>query len=152
MSRLFVKVLYEKGILTRDKLLQMSDGELLHKLDEEFGIGLALDTCSSNLARVREFSTLEEAQAFMDTLKRSGNLFALLDDYRRSIKTGTHFLVSTPQGTQTLEEADPGSARELSEMATMLPMVHVYYLDGEPALPRAKLARFIESLRSTTAC
>ena len=151
MSRLFVKVLYEKGTLTRDELLVMTDEDLHHKLDEEFGIGLALDTCSSELARVREFSTLEEAQAFVDTLKREGNLFVLLDDYRRSIKTGTHFLVSTPQGARTLDEADPGSAQELNEMATMLPMVHVYYLDGNPTLPREKLAELVKHFRSATA-
>jgi hypothetical protein len=64
----------------------------------------------------------------------------MLDDNRRNIKPGTDFLVKGPTGPITLKSADSGSARELEEMSTVLPMVHVYWLEGDPALPRKSLA------------
>ncbi len=148
MSRLFVKVLYDKGELTRDMLLEMTDHDLLRLLDERFGSGAALETCSSSLARVKTFSTPEEGDAFIQNLKEQGNVFAMLDDNRRAIKTGSHFLVKTRDGVRPLQEAAPEIAKELEEMATLLPLVHVYYLDGEPALPRDKLAEMAEHLQT----
>jgi hypothetical protein len=150
ISRLLVKVLYEQKRLTRDQLLEMTDSDLLQALDAEFGIDAVVRTCSSDLARCATFTGLAEAKTFMEGLRQAGNVFAMLDDNRRAIKPGTHFLVSTKDGPQPLAVADPGSARELDEMARVRPMVHVYYLDGDPALPREHLARLVKHLRRKT--
>jgi hypothetical protein len=127
-------------------LFGMTDGALLTVLDKAFGSGFALDTCSSDQARVAVFATVDEGRRFMEELKRRGNTFAMMDDNRRAIKTGLDFLVYTPEGPKTLREYDPGVARELTEMATMLKLVHVYYLEGDPELPTKSLQRIKEAL------
>lgn len=141
MSRLFGKALYKRGVLTAERLTSMHDGQLLTVLNEEFGTGSVLDTCSSDLARCEIFETLEEGQAFMQRLREAGNVFAMLDDNRRAIKLATHFYVWTKAGPQTLAEAKPEVALELEQMARERPLVHVYYLDGDPKLSREVLAR-----------
>ncbi|HVU80355.1 MAG TPA: hypothetical protein VHD37_03265 [Candidatus Paceibacterota bacterium] len=143
MSRLFVKMLYDKGVLTSDMLLKMDDGQLDAFLDEYFGERRVLDQCSSEVARVKSFATPGAAEAFVHELKSQGKRFVMTDDYRRAIKTGVHFLVATPEGPKPLREADPGSARELEEMATLLPMVHVYYLEDDPDLPKERIDELV---------
>lgn len=146
MSRLFVKALYQKGTLTRGMLLTMSDYDLVALLDKEFGSGAVLDTCSSEKSRCSVFRSMEEAAMFIDKIRKCGNKFWMLDDNRRAIKTGANLRVKGPSGALTLEEADPGVARELHEMATMLPLVHVYWLEGDPALSQGALTKLKESL------
>lgn len=144
MSRLFVKMLYDKGELTRDTLLAMTDHELLAFIDRRFGNEGVLERCSRDVARVESFPTPETAEEFVRKLKAEGKRFTMIDDDRRMIKTGTRFKVKTKDGIKTLEEADPGSARELHEMATMLPLVHVYYLESDPHLPKNVLDELVE--------
>lgn len=146
MSRLLVKVLFKRGVLTSDALIGMTDHELIRLMDTEFGTGTTIDTCSSEHARCKTFARREEAELFMKQLRDAGNVFSMLDDYRLSIKPGTHFLLRSPDGPRTIAEIDPGSARELHEMATSQPMVHVYYLDADPRLSRDVLARLKSEL------
>ncbi len=146
MSRLFVKVLMQKKALTKEMLLELTDDGLHAILDDAFGIGVALDTCSSHLARCDQFKTLEEGQEFARSLRDSGNAFVMLDDNRRAIKTGADMMVWGEDGPMRLRESDPGSARELDEMATMLRLVHVYHLDGDPLLSREVLLEFKRQL------
>lgn len=151
MSRLLVKAMYEKGKLTKAELLQMSDWELLDKMNREYGSGHyslqpILDTCSSSLSRCESFATREDADRFVARLREGGNLFTLMEDNSRLIKTGTNLLVRSGGVIAPLKELYPGDARELDEMAGMLPQIHVYYLDGDPALPREQLAKLKEEL------
>ncbi len=142
MSRLLARALYKSGRIDKRALLRMGDYELLRLMDETYGSGQhsIVDTCSSGLARCISFPKLEEAHAFVKALRAEGNVFTLIDDDRRSIKTGTRFLVATRKGVATFAEAFPADAQEIEEMARMYPMVHVYYLEGDPAIPREKLA------------
>jgi hypothetical protein len=149
MSRLFVKDLFRRGLITVERLLEIDDSELIRLLDMRYGSGAILDTCSSDKSRCNAFRTPEEAREFVETLKKGGHSFWLVDDNRRAIKTGTNLLVRGRTGPITLGEADRGLARELDEMATMYPLVHVYWLDGDPALSRKVLADLKESLHAT---
>lgn len=146
MSRIFVKTLFKSGELTRDMLFTMHDGDLMTMLDKRFGTGYALDTLTSDQARVTTFQTVEEARSFMEELRRDGNVFAMMDDNRRAIKTGLDLLVVTKDGPKPLRDFDRGAARELIEMATMLKMVHVYHLEGDPELPRSTLREIQNAL------
>lgn len=134
MSRLFVNALYKSGDLTNDRLRSMADYELLSLIDQKFGAGHLLDHCSSDYAHCDAFKTFEEADAFITETRRNGCVFAMMDDDRLAIKPGTSLRIWTKGGSKTLAEADPGSAQELHEMATMLPLVHVYWLDRDPDL------------------
>jgi hypothetical protein len=147
ISRILVKTLYDRGALTKDELLQMSDHGLVGRLNDEFGTGYVIDLCSEGIAKCESFRTLEEAQAFRRSLQNRGNIFTMLDDDRRMIKTGINLHVLTDNGVKPLHEADPGSTQELREMAAMLPMVRVYYLDGMPKLPSGKLEKLIGYLK-----
>lgn len=147
VSRLLVRTLYEQGKLTKADLLKMTDNELVRRLDEEFGTGPIIDVCTNELAKCESFKTIEEAQAFRKRLQDAGNLFTMLDDDRRMIKTGINLRMYTRRGAKPLHEVDPASAQELKEMATMLPLVKVYYLDGEPDLPPEKLKKLMDYLR-----
>ena len=148
MSRIFGKVLYNKGILTRDNLLKMGDEELIWLFDKHFGSGLILDVCSSEYTRCGLFETVKEAKGFLKGLKRRGITFAFIDDDRKGIKPGVHFLVLTLRGPLPLSQAYPVAAAKLDKMARLDPrMVRVYYLDGDPKLPRDKL----ESLKRSFA-
>ncbi len=146
MSRLFVKMLYDKGELTSEMLLSMNDSALNAFLDARFGGHDTLERASIDLAHVESFKSPEEAEAFAKGLRVAGKRFTMIDDDRRMIKPGTRFKVKTPSGVRTLEEADPGTARELLEMATMLPLVHVYYLENDPHLPPPMIAELVEYL------
>lgn len=146
MSRLFVRALMQRGVLNKKKLLDMNDSQLMMTLDREFGVKVALDACSSQFSRCAEFKTLEEGEAFMQELRESGNVFAMLDDNRRNIKTGIDVLVYTKHGPQPLRDADPGSARELTEMATLLKLVHAHYLSEDPTLAPHILSKLREEL------
>lgn len=146
ISRLFVQVLLKRGKLSRDRLIEMTDSELLRLFDEEFEHGHVLHTCESDLARCEVFDELDEAQAFIGHLHAAGNVFAMLDDNRRSIKTGAHFRVATARGPMPLEKAHPDIARELERLASGMPLVHVYYLADDPMLPREVLAQLKKEL------
>ncbi len=148
MSRLFVKDLFQRGVLSSDRLLEMDDNELISLLDNRYGSGAILDTCSSDKSRCNAFKSPEEAREFVDSLKRDDHAFWLVDDNRLAIKTGTNLLVKGPNGPAPLREADRGVTREIEEMATMYPLVHVYWLDGDPALSRKVLADLKESLHA----
>lgn len=139
MSRLLVKTLYKSGELTRDMLFEMNDGELMTMIDKRFKYAYTLDSLTGDQARVATFKTVEEGTAFMAELRRSGNTFAMMDDNRRVIKTGLQNKILHRGEAIPLGEYDRGTAREITEMATMLKMVHVYYLEGDPELPRSAL-------------
>ncbi len=130
ISRILVKRLYEEGRVTRDELLEMSDGELERQVDDAYGKRGVLRALSLK-CRVESFRTRSEALAFKKRLEESGVTFSLVEDHLHSIKPGTHFLVSTREGPKKLLEACRGDVQELHEMATMLPAVHVYYLSTE---------------------
>ncbi len=147
LSRLLVKVLYQRGDLTKEDLLRMTDGELERKLGEAFGLPNIMHTCSTEHARVKTFRSIEEASAFTERLALAGNAFFLLDDNRRAIKPGTDLLVTTKNGVAPFEEAYPADAKGVHEMASRLPLIHVYYLAADPELPRDVLARLKEELR-----
>lgn len=141
MSRLLARALYRSGRVDKRALLRMGDHDLLRLMDETYGSGQhsIVDTCSSGLARCISFARPEEAHAFVNRLHAEGNVFTLIDDDRKSIKTGTGFMVTTRRGIKTFAEAFSADAQEVEEMARMYPMVHVYYLEGDPAIPREKL-------------
>jgi len=147
-SRLLVKTMYEQGKVTRDELVSMTDDALDMRIRDEFGIPDALHLFASDLGRCRSFKGLEEAEAFRRELQKDGNVFTILDDDRRMIKPGLNLHVFTSSGAKPLKDADPGSAQELTEMATLLPMVKVYYLAGDPGIPSEKLRAWKEHLRT----
>ncbi|MDP4020601.1 MAG: hypothetical protein Q8P58_00965 [Candidatus Adlerbacteria bacterium] len=149
ISRVLVKMLYERGELTRDMLLEMNDYELERLLDKTYGQHAVMWGLSTT-TKVQSFTTREEAEAFKKELGRSGNRFALIEDHLRSIKTGTDFLVETRQGPMPLSNAYPGDAQELFEMANMLPAVHVYYFGNEEPLD-SKMADLVDLMQQTTA-
>ncbi len=151
ISRLLVKAMYQRGALTKAQLLKMDDSQLLRVMSEEysyegsFGNPIS-DTVSSGLSRCESFARRADAEAFIAKLQKEGNVFTLLEDTTRLIKTGAKMLVKKGQSILPIFEAYPGDARELDEMARMLPQVHVYYLEGDPPLSRESLARLKKEL------
>jgi len=130
ISRILVKKLYDRGELTREMLLEMNDRELHDILDKRYGQRMVIRALSLK-SNVQSFATREEALAFKADLDRFGVPFSLVEDHLHSIKPGTHFLVDSPAGVMPFLQAYRGDVRELHEMATMLPAVHVYYLAKE---------------------
>jgi len=145
MSRLLVKALYKKGILTPEILLELDDNGLELIIQQEYGYRV-FGTIRSDQARVETFYSMPEAERFMSKLKRQGNLFVLCDDNTRAIKTGTNFLVRTKGMVMKLADAAPLDAQEIQQMAELLPRVHVYWIEGEPAVGRELLDELIELL------
>lgn len=148
ISRVLVKRLYDDGILTRDQLLEMGDGELETHLQQAYGGHNILRSLSLK-SQMRSFATREEAATFKRELEQGGETFSLMENHLNAIKPGTHFLVDCPGGPKPLSEAYPGDAQELWEMANMLPGVHVYYLagkDGETADLEDLLAKTANAL------
>lgn len=127
ISRLLVKKLYDRGDLTREKLLEMNDHALERMLEQAFGKKQIIRAFSSK-TQVCSFKERTEAIEFKEDLQRKGVSLVLVEDHLHAIKPGTQFLVESPEGVLPLQEAYPGDAAELYEMATMLPAVHVYYL------------------------
>lgn len=148
VSRLLVKALYRRKIVTIAGLVEMADYELERLMESEYGTGpFSIERLyATPLARARSFEHIEDAHAFMATLRADGNVFCLLDDDRRAIKTGTKFLVRGQRFPHTFKEACPDDAAEIEEMAALYPMVHVYYLDGEPSIESAKLEELRKAL------
>lgn len=149
ISRVLVKMLYDKGELTRDELLEMGDFELESRLNSAYGADNILRALSTK-ANVRSFKTQEEALAFELELKGAGNRFALVEDHLHSVKTCAHLLVETKSGIKPLSEAYKGDARELDEMANMHPAVHVYYFGDDPEAPDDEMADLLDMMRTQT--
>lgn len=147
MSRLLVKTLYRRGTITKRELLRMRDDDLMRLMDQAYGSGTHSigGTIASSEARVESFPDLAQACAFCAALAQEGIVFAMIDDDRRAIRPSTAYLVESPDGLVPLAEAFPSDARIIAEMAGMYPLVHVYYLEGEPAIPQ----RMLEELRAT---
>jgi HD superfamily phosphohydrolase len=155
VSRVLVKSLYNSGRLTRERLLEMQDYELHMVLNEEFGTGRHHAAISSVVTEIsaagaqrKTFHQREEAEKFAESLRAGGNPFVLVEDNHRGIKTGAHFKVMTPQGPQSFAYAYPGEARELEEMATLFPSVHVYYLEKFPMISPEKIEMLAAAFRA----
>lgn len=148
VSRLIVKALFRRKLVTPASLREMTDEELVRLMETEYGTGPYSfgRICDEDTSRVRSFATLEEARGFVATLKEKGTMFAVIDDDRKSIKTGTHLRVVVGGRVSAFSEACPGDAREIQELAQLYPMVRVYYLEGRPDIPDEKLAELIEEL------
>lgn len=144
-SRVLVKKLYDRGDITRDELLEMSDSELLRCLNKTYGEWNVTRVLSVK-SNVRSFKNRYEAELFKEELEKTGHSFSLIENHLHSIKPGTHLLVETKEGPKPLLEAYRGDAKELFEMANMLPAVHVYYF-GDDMEPDATLTDFLERLQ-----
>lgn len=158
ISRVLVKALYDKGSLTREVLLSMGDRDLNATLEAEYGTRgkywygstLVEEISDGNVAR-RTFTSRDEADSFLRSLREQGNPFALVEDNSRAIKTGVHFLVKGEEGPVPFSQECPGEAKEIEEMAQLFPSIHVYYLLREPVIPRARLAELAEAFYASTA-
>jgi hypothetical protein len=148
ISRLVVKALYRRGLVTRESLRTMTDYDLIRIMELEYGSGpySLVSVYDPGLARVRSFETLEEAERFAQHLREQGTSLALIDDDRKAIKVGGHLLVQKNGKAVPFSEASPTDYREIQEIAQLYPMVRVYYLEGEPRIPREKLEELINGI------
>lgn len=145
ISRILVKAMYRSGNLTLNELLEMTDAELMRRVDKEYGCVSTMQS-TRRKERCRVFQTEAEAQSFANELKAKGNPFVLIENHSQTVKSCTDLPVLVGHKAKPLREAYPGDAREIESMAQILPTTQVYYLAQEPALARSVLAALYESL------
>lgn len=129
VAELLAKLLYKRGVLTKEKLLSMRDEKLFEILKEEFGEVLFRIISQGAGVMCESFPTMEDAHVYADYLQKTGNPFVVVDGARR-IKTGDTFWVMRDGTPQLFRDAYPRMAQELHLLATRTPLAHVLHLDS----------------------
>lgn len=129
--------LYEEGILTREQLLHMTDGDLRIFLEKKVNWrpDRMLPSKGHFTPKHRRFKNLTDAKKFEVSLLREGRLFVRQEDLTKVFKPTHHFKVR--KGTQigTLQKLFPEFAKRIESAGQTIDPIRVSYLEGyEPHL------------------
>lgn len=140
VSRAITGVLYRRGIVTHEQLLQIGDFELDGIIGgivgDPYAMGFPNDFGEAHLKR---FATREEAVNCEAKLKKQGVAIVLLDDMDRKIRSGTNYRVRNARGDRApFRELYPHQTAALERLCVIPKPFAVYWLENNEMTVRIR--------------
>ncbi len=147
VGRVIMQHLYQKGILTRETLLSMTDWEL-ESIMSQFLDGHRFG--SHHLGRytshVECYPDMTQGRRREEELHKQNLKFTLLEEVSCRTKSGVHYLVKGPGGVLSFSESFPKAARKIDSYMKLDLPVRLYWLENADISPNLlnALASYID--------
>ena len=129
LSGFLIKLFYERGEITVNQLLTMTDYDLERFIDKKTGKRDTLHMMdASEGVRFASFETLAEAKRHEEVLIANDALITLIENVTHTINPATHFLVLGEDGTlRTFHDQMPAEAFLIEEYAKVPDPYRLYW-------------------------
>lgn len=122
--------LYQRGLVTRQQLLENTNSFLEELLRQHFGIYQHL-LYRSYETTYRSFETLEAARAFEQQLVKDRMFFVRVEDAHGFFKPGTHIKTTRNGMIGSFAELWPRAATVIQNYGQLVEPIRVYFLQGD---------------------
>ncbi len=148
-----IKIMYTKGDITAEELLQHDDAWLNSKIEHFFETRYILEKFHNlERARLEEQNTLEDAYKRAAEFDGDPNIIAIVDDFKCVSSDGIdRFLVKHKEAIVPFSVARPVEARMIRDLMTFKRCVRVYFFVADdleiPPHSRTRIKELFKSLR-----
>src|SRR5581483_8563940 len=121
--------LYERGVLTLEKLLVMRDSELEDMINRTLSLNFYSELSKfSNLKDpgLECFDSLAAAERRKQELQHAGTKLVFIEQMTKKIKPGTHFLVRHGSRLIPFAEKCPDQAKEIEDILAESNFIRLY--------------------------